>query len=140
MPTSNTKPAAKRAPAKKAPAKSAAAKSTTKPAEGEQAKPARKSSVVTDATIAKVTQAVKSAGKEGATLSDLVSATGLTYRQVHNATWRMEGSPKDGACRKPEERVISRINTDRKVRYVLREAGTPTPVMRGKFATRGALD
>lgn len=133
-----TKPRTRKAPAKKATAKAPA---ETKAENTEQAeKKGRKSSVVTESVVKKITEVVTKAGAEGMTLNDIKEATGLTYRQVHNATWRMEGSPTRGLAKKPDERVLSRVNTDRKVRYALRDKGTPEPVMRNEgavHATRG---
>lgn len=102
-------------------------------AKGED-KPER-STVAAKGEFDKVLARVKAAGKAGIGLADLAKATGLPYRVVHNITWRMEGSPKDGALRKPEERVIVRVNTDRKVLYAIRPKGTGFS-MRGIYATK----
>ena len=85
-----------------------------------------------EAVLAKV----KAAGAQGITIGDLAKATGLPYRVVHNVTWRMEGGPKDGSLKHPDEKVIKRVNTDRKVLYAVFGKGDPTPTMRGVYATK----
>lgn len=103
-------------------------------------KPAR-TTVAADTQFDTVLGAVKAAGKDGITLAELVQTTGLPYRVVHNVTWRLEGSPKQGSTTKPDERKIARVNTDRKVRYAMpryQPTGAKAPlVMAGKFATTG---
>lgn len=79
---------------------------------------------------------VVKAKKGQATLKDIVEGTGLSYRVVHNLTWRMEGSPKNGSFTKKDEAVIRRTNLDRKVTYGLKPKGMATPTMRGKYATK----
>jgi hypothetical protein len=82
---------------------------------------------------------VRAAGPKGITIGDLAKAVNLPYRVVHNVTWRMEGGPANGTLKHPDEKVIKRINTDRKVIYAVLGKGDPTPVMApGRvYATRG---
>jgi hypothetical protein len=63
--------------------------------------------------------------KDGMTLQEMVAATKVDYRILHNVTWRLEGSPevrdktKIGELRKPDEKRIQRVGEGRTVRYAL---------------------
>jgi hypothetical protein len=85
--------------------------------------------------VKKVLDIVGKAGPEGITLKELEAKSGLRYRVVHNITWRLEGSPKEGKRAHLDEWKLIRVNTDSKVRYGLKPAGTPNVEMRGKYAT-----
>ena len=78
---------------------------------------------------------IEKAGKEGLTLKEIEAATHLPYRVVHNATWRLEGSPKESKRLHLEEWKVIRVNTDSRVRYAKKPAGTPNQEFRGKYAT-----
>lgn len=83
----------------------------------------------------RVLEVIRKAGRGGITLAEIVEKTGIPYRKVHNITWRLEGGPKEGELRHPEDRKARRVNgSERTVRYA---AGTdPAFDMRGVYATR----
>lgn len=92
-------------------------------------------------TTARVLKAIKAAGAEGISLKDLESKTGIRYRILHNVTWVMEGSPREGTLAHRDQKVIKRVNTGRTVLYAALAKGEPEdPTMRGKYATRGSVE
>jgi len=84
----------------------------------------------------KVLAVISKAPAEGISLKDLSTATGLTYRQLHNVTWRMEGSPKQGKVTKPDEVLVHRTGETTSVRYT---PGKPAKALtfRGKYVVKG---
>ena len=78
---------------------------------------------ITDPTFVKVLDTLTKAGSTGLTLKELEDKTGLPYRSVHNITWRLEGSPKDGKI-KLDEVKIKRISTG-PVTYAVKAPGQP---------------
>lgn len=78
---------------------------------------------ITDPTFVKVLDTLTKAGKDGLTLGELSEKTGIPYRAVHNITWRLEGSPKDGRV-KTEEQKIKRVSRG-PVRYAVILPGQP---------------
>jgi hypothetical protein len=105
------------------------------PAKGEDTKAAR-STVSAKDQFEKVLAVISKAPEGGVSLKDLSTATGLTYRQLHNVTWRMEGSPKEGRVTKPDEAIVHRTGDTTAVRYAPGKA-PKAPTFRGKYVVKG---